>query len=90
LAEGAVEVAAIDDSSGYYEEILQNASGGWLVVVPDAKTMTLAICFGLEDAIAAGVKVVGFLPGWWWRSVGVAVMSGCSSCITLNQADDDA
>jgi hypothetical protein len=51
------------------EEILQNASGDWLLVVPDAKTMTSGICFWLEDAIAAGVKVVGFSGGRLGRSV---------------------
>jgi hypothetical protein len=51
------------------EELLQNASADWLIVVPDAKTLTSGICFWLEDAIAAGVRVCGFAPSRLGRSV---------------------
>jgi hypothetical protein len=51
------------------EELLQNASEDWLLLVPDAKSMTSGICYWLEDAIGAGVKVVGFSPSRLGRSV---------------------
>lgn len=51
------------------EEVLQNASSDWLLVFPDAKSLTSGICFWLEDAIAAGVRVVGFAPSRLNRSV---------------------
>jgi hypothetical protein len=38
-------------------------------VFPDAKSVTSGICFWVEDAIAAGVKVVGFAPSRLSRSV---------------------
>jgi hypothetical protein len=41
-------------------ELLKNASSRWLLVLPDAKRLTVGVRYWLEDAIARGVKVCCF------------------------------
>lgn len=59
VGEGKFKPMSVDEMK---EEIVSNACDDWLFILPEAKRLPASIRYWLEDAIAAGVRVVCFSP----------------------------